>query len=64
MMKALVIGGTGPTGPYLVNGLVERGYDVSIMHRGTHDSDLIPASVERLRSAACLVKILRHGKAM
>ena len=47
-MKALVFGGTGPTGPYLVNGLVERGYDVSIMHRGTHDSDLIPASVERL----------------
>ena len=47
-MKALVIGGTGPTGPYLVNGLIEQGYEVSIMHRGTHDSDEIPASVERI----------------
>lgn len=47
-MKALVIGGTGPTGPYLVNGLIDQGYDVSIMHRGTHDSDEIPRSVERI----------------
>lgn len=47
-MRALVIGGTGPTGPYLVNGLVERGYDVSILHRGTHDSPLIPPSVTRI----------------
>jgi nucleoside-diphosphate-sugar epimerase len=47
-LKALVIGGTGPTGPYLVNGLIARGYDVSIMHRGTHDSDEIPRSVERI----------------
>jgi nucleoside-diphosphate-sugar epimerase len=47
-MKALVIGGTGPTGPFLVNGLIAQGYDVSIMHRGTHDSDDIPKSVERI----------------
>lgn len=45
---ALVIGGTGPTGPHLVNGLLERGYDVSILHRGTHDSELIPRSVPRI----------------
>jgi nucleoside-diphosphate-sugar epimerase len=47
-LKALVIGGTGPTGPYLVNGLIAQSYDVSIMHRGTHDSDQIPRSVERV----------------
>ena len=47
-MNALVIGGTGPTGPYIVNGLVERGYRVSIMHRGSHDTDEIPSSVERI----------------
>lgn len=35
--KALVVGGTGPTGPAIVNGLLRRGYDVSIMHRGTHE---------------------------
>lgn len=46
--RALVIGGTGPTGPHLINGLIERGYSVTMLTRGTHDSPLIPASVERL----------------
>ena len=36
-MKALVVGGTGPTGPFIVNGLIERGYEVTIFHRGTHE---------------------------
>jgi nucleoside-diphosphate-sugar epimerase len=36
-LNALVVGGTGPTGPAIVNGLLQRGYDVSIMHRGTHE---------------------------
>ena len=47
-MKALIIGGSGPTGPHLINGLIERGYEVTMMHRGTHDSPLIPSTVERL----------------
>ena len=38
-MDAVVIGGTGPTGPWLVSGLVERGYKVTILHRGTHEVD-------------------------
>lgn len=42
-MKALLVGGTGPTGPHLVQGLLDRGYDVSIFHRGTHEpADLPP----------------------
>src|SRR5712691_8407958 len=36
-MNALVLGGTGPTGPYIVNGLLERGYEVTIMHGGFHE---------------------------
>lgn len=36
-MKALVIGGTGPTGPYVVNGLLKRGYQVTILHGGFHE---------------------------
>ena len=36
-MKALVIGGTGPTGPYVVEGLLKKGYDVAILHRGLHE---------------------------
>ena len=47
-MKALVVGGTGPTGPYLVNGLIERGYEVSILHRGSHELDEIPEEVEHI----------------
>ncbi len=41
-MKALVIGGTGPTGPYVVKGLIHRGFEVTILHRGTHEVDLPP----------------------
>lgn len=37
MKTALVIGGTGPTGPYVVNGLIDRGYVVTILHSGTHE---------------------------
>jgi nucleoside-diphosphate-sugar epimerase len=36
-MKALVIGGTGPSGPYIVNGLIERGLEVTILHGGQHE---------------------------
>ncbi len=47
-MKALVVGGTGPTGPYIVNGLLERGYEVTIFHRGTHEVPEIPPQVEHI----------------
>lgn len=47
-MRALVVGGTGPTGPFIVKGLRERGYAVSIFHRGTHEIDEIPADVEHV----------------
>jgi nucleoside-diphosphate-sugar epimerase len=36
-MKALVIGGTGPSGPYIVNGLLARGMEVTILHGGQHE---------------------------
>lgn len=36
-MKALVIGGTGPTGPHVVEGLLRRGCQVAILHRGAHE---------------------------
>lgn len=37
MKTALIIGGTGPTGPYVVNGLIDRGYEVTILHSGAHE---------------------------
>jgi len=47
-MKALVIGGTGFTGPYIINGLIDRGYEVTIMHRGVHETEDIPLEVEHI----------------
>jgi nucleoside-diphosphate-sugar epimerase len=46
---ALVIGGTGPTGHYIVNGLLERGYSVTILHRG-HEIDEIPPQVQHIHT--------------
>jgi nucleoside-diphosphate-sugar epimerase len=34
---ALIVGGTGPTGPHILAGLTERGYTVKILHRGLHE---------------------------
>lgn len=35
-MKVLLIGGTGPTGPFIVRGLEERGHQVVLLNRGKH----------------------------
>ena len=48
--RALVVGGTGPTGIWIVHGLVGRGYDVTILHRGTHEREETPAVVEHLHA--------------
>ena len=48
-MKALIIGGTGFTGPYIVDGLLERGYQVTVLNRGVHPDDL-PPEVERIHT--------------
>jgi nucleoside-diphosphate-sugar epimerase len=48
--RALVVGGTGPTGPYIVRGLLARGHAVAILHRGTHESDEIPPEVEHIHA--------------
>lgn len=37
MKRALVIGGTGATGPDVVAGLQARGFDVTILHGGQHE---------------------------
>ena len=46
-MKALVIGGGGPTGPHVVEGLRQRGYKVAVLNRGVHPVSL-PADVEQI----------------
>jgi nucleoside-diphosphate-sugar epimerase len=48
-MKALVVGGAGITGTRIVRGLMERDYDVTILHRGVHEPDL-PETVKRIHA--------------
>ena len=50
MKTALVVGGTGPTGPHIVNGLLEREFDVAMLHTGAHESELIPEVVEHIHT--------------
>jgi nucleoside-diphosphate-sugar epimerase len=40
--NALVIGGTGPTGPIVLNELIRRGYEPVIFHRGVHEPAGLP----------------------
>jgi nucleoside-diphosphate-sugar epimerase len=48
--RALVIGGTGPTGIPLVRGLVDRDYDVTIVHRGLHERAETPGAVTHVHA--------------
>ena len=47
-VRTLVVGGTGPTGPFIVEGLRQRGHQVTIFHRGTHEIPEIPPEVEHI----------------
>src|SRR5690606_33807159 len=42
MPRALVVGGAGPTGRHTGQGLVDRGFEVAMFHRGTHEVDGMP----------------------
>ena len=48
--RVLVVGGTGPTGLPLVRGLVDRGHDVTILHRGLHEHAETPDAVTHLHA--------------
>jgi nucleoside-diphosphate-sugar epimerase len=47
-LKALIVGGSGPTGLFLAKGLLERKYAVAIFHRGTHELIEMPSAVEHI----------------
>jgi nucleoside-diphosphate-sugar epimerase len=46
--RALVVGGTGPTGPFVVQGLRERGFAVTMLHSGRHERAEIAADVRHV----------------
>jgi nucleoside-diphosphate-sugar epimerase len=52
-MKAFVIGGTGPTGSPIIQGLEERGYEVAMLHSGKHEVPELPESrLEHIHASA------------
>lgn len=59
-MRALVIGGTGPTGPLVVEGLTRRGYEVAILHSGKHEVDF-PLPVEHIHGNAHFIEPLEEA---
>ena len=48
-MRALVVGGSGATGPIIIRGLLSRGYEVTVLHRGVHEAEL-PPEVEHIHA--------------
>ena len=47
MSSALVVGGSGPSGPHLLQGLLDRGHEVAMFHTGKHEPHDLP-DVEHL----------------
>lgn len=41
MAKALVVGGTGPSDPHIVDGLIRHGWDVTVLHGGQHEAEFV-----------------------
>ena len=48
-MRSLVIGGSGSSGVAVVDGLVQRGHEVTVLHRGVHEPPELP-DVEHLHA--------------
>ena len=61
--RALVIGGTGPTGPFVVEGLHERGFEVSILHGGQHEVDFAVPGIRHIHEDPHFVEGLERGVA-
>jgi nucleoside-diphosphate-sugar epimerase len=59
--RALVIGGTGPTGPYVVEGLHERGFEVSILHGGQHEVEFAVPAIRHIHEDPHFAEGLERG---
>jgi len=57
-VKTLVIGGTGPTGPLVIKGLLDRGHQVTLLHRGKHEVEL-SGPVEHLHGEPHFIEPLK-----
>ena len=52
-----MVGGTGFIGPYVAKELYERGHEVTLFHRGHHESVLLP-DVQHFRSEQAAMPVL------
>jgi crotonobetainyl-CoA:carnitine CoA-transferase CaiB-like acyl-CoA transferase/nucleoside-diphosphate-sugar epimerase len=59
---ALVVGGSGQTGPLIVAGLLERGYEVVVLHGGQHEHPDLPV-VEHIHVDPHFIESLEAGLA-
>jgi len=58
-MKVLLFGGTGQTGPLVLQGLLDRGAEVTIFHSGQHEPPLPP--VEHIHGDAHFADPIRNA---
>jgi nucleoside-diphosphate-sugar epimerase len=59
-VKTLLIGGAGPTGPHLIDGLLARGCEVTMLHRGTHEPPGLP-EIEHIHADPHFAQSLADG---
>ncbi len=60
-MRALVIGGTGPSGHHIINGLLKRDYEVTMLHSGKREIPEIPEAVEHIHADAYSVDSFKEA---
>jgi nucleoside-diphosphate-sugar epimerase len=59
-VRALIIGGTGPTGPHVIAGMLDRGYTLCLLHRGLHEDASLP-DLEHIHADPYSVESLAAG---
>jgi len=58
-VRVLIIGGTGFIGPYLARQLRDANHDVTLFHRGQHESSLVPADVRHVHNEFASMPVLK-----
>lgn len=61
-MRILIVGGTAFIGPYVARDLSEHGHDVTVFHRGQHESALLPPQVRHFRSQDAALPVLNFPR--
>jgi nucleoside-diphosphate-sugar epimerase len=57
-VRVLIIGGTSFIGPYVARQLCDANHDVTVFHRGQHESAIIPPQVRHFRSESAVIPVV------